>query len=136
MTSTITVSTATSFVSGLEAAFKDAVSGFEGFGSNIGSDIAAGTADVKIIANSVLAAFTASGNGEAAILAPLINVGLGILTAIESAAGWTATPSNSNTPPATPAAPVATAPAKVVTPAAPSTGSDGLGDNDADTGAL
>jgi hypothetical protein len=84
---TTTLSAVMSFVSSLENTLKESVSGFAGFGSSISADIGAATVDTEMLFNGILTAFSASGNAEVAIVAPIAAAVEGLINGAEAIFG-------------------------------------------------
>ena len=88
----ITLSGLTAFVGSLESDRKAKFSGFAGFSGTITQDIGAAVVDAETLGNGILAAFSASGNAEAAVVGPVVSIAEAFGNALLNALGISTTP--------------------------------------------
>ena len=70
----ISVATLGSIFTSIENSIKTSLPSFAGFGGTIEQDIGSAVVDAETLGGAVLAAFTAAGNPEAAVVAPVVSI--------------------------------------------------------------
>ena len=70
----ISVATLGSIFTSIENSIKTSLPSFAGFGGTITQDIGSAVVDAETLGGAVLAAFTAAGNPEAAVVAPVVSI--------------------------------------------------------------